>query len=536
MKCLHPTQFHKILAEKITKAEMWAFLFGTLAMLLLYFQTIAGEFYCGDGNLCGSIYRPSVDYEWEEVCGRFLIRYVAKIRSLFIFGPLTVIISFLFVILGTLLICRLLRIDGVIAKVVSILTVILYPVFADTLTYRFTADSYMLSFLLAAIAVWIFWEKQNVWRGIVAAILLLAVLNLYQAYFFLAPALWVALFIRDLLTVQNAESSLTDKAVVKRSFLKLVFAGAASVISMILYFIMVKTMSPYTSRLEYSTSIDLKALPGQTGEAYLGFFRIFIGDAAINNSWRHRGTVNLVLLIIGVLLVGWLLYRRKKSKLTCLGAGIAVLILPVFVNGISILNFGTVTLIMLPTMVLPYLFLLSVWEAVKREADRSEKRDVLTAVAGWTIWGALAYILVVMVVYMGIYQMVQNYYAEKTHNLAQRIVTSLEMTYPEINSQCYVFIYGGVNNDNQPEPYTITMAGFTLRGTLAHQQFNENVQGYTAWNKILEERMGVSYKMYGIADMEEYIQSDEFKELPIYPQEGSVHKIREGCYFVKLRQ
>jgi hypothetical protein len=65
--------------------------------------------------------------------------------------------------------------------------------------------------------------------------------------------------------------------------------------------------------------------------------------------------------------------------------------------------------------------------------------------------------------------------------------------------------------------------------------FNENPHGYLAWNKIFEERLGISYKMYSIDDIEEYLQTAEFQELPVYPASDSIHKLRDGCYFVKLK-
>ncbi|MBR1848595.1 MAG: glucosyltransferase domain-containing protein [Lachnospiraceae bacterium] len=525
---------NKWLEGKISREEIIAFFALELGAICLFFQTIIKGFYCGDGNLCGIIYRPYSDYVVEDIAGRFLVKYNAHVRSLFILGPLCVIMGITFVILGALVLCRILGIKSVLGKVISGLTIILNPFFPDTLTYRFTADSYLLAFLIAVLVAYLFWSKQNWKTGIISVLLLIMTLCLYQAYYFITVSVFVVLFMRDLLK-ENANEK--ESTVIKTAIKKLVMAAGICLIALVCYFILVKFLSPSESRLVGGEAeLSITGILSGLFKANPGFWNTFIGDAVVNNAWRKRGLINLVLIILTLIQCCITMRKRGKGLFTwLLVTATSLLVLPCALNGIGILNYGYVNPMMLPTMALPYTFMIALWENGFASSESDKKDFFIRKVLEGCFSILLAYTTIVMIVYIGIYQLVQNYYSTKTENLGNRIETALEMKYPEVNSNCYLYIYGGVDSDSQPQPYIISMAGFILRGTNASQVFNENPHGYLAWNKIFEERLGISYRMYSIDDIEEYLQTAEFQELPVYPASDSIHKLRDGCYFVKLK-
>lgn len=516
---------------EITKEEVLALVITSVLAVCIYIQTIIKGFYCGDGNLCGIIYRPYNDYVVEDIAGRFLIKYIAHIRSLFVLGPYTVLFGILCIIISSLLICRMLKIESVVGKVFSTLTVLLYPFFADTMAFRFTADSYMLAFLVSVVAVYIFWEKQTIFKGIIALFFIIMGLNLYQAYFFVTVSLFIVLFTRDL--IKETDNDENYKIVALR---KLGCAIVVCFIALIFYYFQLSIISPSTSRLVGGEAkFSLGTLSRGLIQSAPGFWKMFIGNAIINNAWKQRGLANLLLTVICIIYIAVILIRRKKHITTIVLVFLSVLIvLPGALNGISIINYGSMTLVMLPTMALPYTFIVAVCEGACHDRQRVEIPNTLIKGLMGILKITLTYVLLVMLVYIGIYQMVQNYYNDKTLNLANRIVTELETKYPDINANSYVYIYGGVNTPVQPEPYVITMAGYILRGTFASAVFNENPQGYLAWNKILEERLGVSFKMYSVTDIEQYLQTEDFQKRPLYPNQDAIVELKDGCYFVKL--
>lgn len=95
-----PEEYITKVREKISVQEMRAFLIVFLAGISLYMPMIVCRLNCSDGNICGIIYRPHSDYDMEDIAGRYLLKYVAHMKSMFVFSWLAVILGLLFLTWG----------------------------------------------------------------------------------------------------------------------------------------------------------------------------------------------------------------------------------------------------------------------------------------------------------------------------------------------------------------------------------------------------------------------------------------------------
>lgn len=133
---------------------------------MVYIPMIIQRLACSDGNICGLLYRPHIDYDVKDIAGRYLIKFVAYIKNLYTLSWLAVIWGIFFLAIGSYFVCKILDIDSQIGKVM--------------------VDIYLLSFPLVCGAVFLLKEKKTLYRMLFSAFLLFVSMTFYQAYLFVA--------------------------------------------------------------------------------------------------------------------------------------------------------------------------------------------------------------------------------------------------------------------------------------------------------------------------------------------------------------
>lgn len=523
-----PEEYIVKIREKISTQEMGAFLIVFLAGICLYIPMIIYRLNCSDGNLSGIIYRPHSDYDWEDVCGRYLIKYVAHMKSLFVFSWLAVILGLLFLVWGSILVCRILRIRTIWGMAVTGIFVILSPCFADTFTYYFAADVYLLCFVLTAGAVYILSEKQNILRMLLSAGCLFFSLAFYQAYLFVTVVLFLYVILQGVL----------DEKSWKELGRELLYQLGSGVMAVVIYvatdkiFKMTGLIFYQESRFDMTSIFNLPALLNAVIQSYSGFFKYFFAMDFINNGWKARYLVNGVYLFTGLVLLFTAIYKKRLNWQRMIAAVAVILILPLAFMGIGILNWqeGQPRLMMLPAMVLFYVGIWALWQQKKEDNGNIQR------ICGWIIYAGTVYLIMIMGVYVSIYQLCMKYYADKTDSMAQRIISRIENEYPETVSGSPVFICGDVDEGIYPQDYWITQASYIMRGTQACDgMFADNMQGYFGgWNAYIRSNFGIEYDLVWDQGQEIY-DSDFYKEMPLWPAEGCIRRTEDGVVVVKLK-
>lgn len=515
--------------EKISIQEMRAFLIVFLAGICLYIPMIVYRLNCSDGNLSGIIYRPHSDYDWEDVCGRYLLKYAAHMKSMFVFSWLAVILGLFFLTWGSMLICRVLRIRTMAGITVAGLFIILSPCFTETFTYYFAADAYLLCFVLAVYAVYLLNEEQNVCRMLLAAGCIFISLAFYQAYLFVSVVLFLYVLLRELLD---------DQKTWKETGIGLLYRLGSGIIAVIMYvvtdkiFKLVGLIFYQESRFDIEGIFDPAGLMAAIVQAYRGFFQYFFGMDYINNGWKARYLFNAFYLVLGAILLIGAVRRKKREGKNIAAVAAIIFILPLAFMGISVLNWqeGQARIIMLPTTALFYVGIWALWLGEKKTAG------TVRNVCGWGIYAGTFYLLMIMGVYVSIYQLCMKYYADKTDSMAGRIITRIENEYPETVAGSPVFICGDVDEGVYPQDYWITQASYIMKGTQACEgMFANDMQGYFGgWNLYMKSNFGVEYALVWDRGQEIY-DSDFYKEMPLWPADGCIQKTDDGIVVVKLK-
>ena len=512
--------------SKDVKVAMITFLFG----LCLYIPTITMRLPCSDGTLCGLLYRSHMDYDLEDMMGRFLLKWLAHLKSMFIFSWLAVIVSIICMVLGAVLICKVLRIEDTVKMLVVCLFVQVSPCFIETFTYYYATDAYVLCFLLVTLAVYLLHEKKSICRAISAIFLMFLSMTFYQAYIFVAVVLFMFVFMRDLLDEKKEWKEIRQG---------LYWHMGSGMIAFVVYvlcekvFRMTGLIFYQEARFDFAEIFKPKMLLGSIVNAYRDFFGYFFTMDFLNNMWKARYLMNAFVLLLSIGLLVFLMVKKHRKWTYNLAIIIAVVLLPMAFMGISILNWqeGATRLMMLPAVSLFYIWGWALWTQTIREY-----KDNSLSICGWALYAVSAYLLVIMTVYIGIYQVCTQYYADKTDSMAQRIITRIEQEYPETAAESPVFICGNVDEGNYPQDYWIAQASYIMIGTQACQgMFANTMQGYFGgWNAYMRANFGVEYGMVW-GEAPNIYASDFYKEMPLFPAEGSVKKNEDGVVVVKLK-
>ena len=515
--------------KQISKQDLRAFLVVFITGIMMYIPMIIQRLACSDGNICGLLYRPHSDYDVEDIAGRYLIKFVAHIKSLYTFSWLAVILGIFFLTIGSYFVCKILDIDSQIGKVVAGWFIILSPCFLETFPYYFVADIYLLSFPLVCGAVFLLKEKKTLCRMFLSAFLLFVSMTFYQAYLFVAVVLFLFLLVKDIMQQNKSWKQIGQG---------LMWQISSGILALVVYVLgnkvlkIVGIIHYQESRFNLMSILKPSILGKALLEAYKDFFRYYFTMDFLNNMWKMRYLFNGFFFLIGIVLFLRWIWKKKPDKKHLFALMATISILPVAFMGIAVMNYleGAPRIMMLPTTCLLYVGIWALWEG----QERSEREQC--KICGWILYGSTLYLLMIMVIYTSIYQLCMKYYADKTDAMAIRIIERIEEKYPETVSGSPVFICGDVDEGNYPQDYNITQASYILKGTQACDgMFIDNMQGYFAgWNKYIAAHFGIEYDMVWDKAQEIY-DSDLYKEMPLFPAEDSIQKNEDGIVVVKCK-
>ena len=521
-----PEKYINKMKKSITLSEYRASLVVFLFGMCLYFPMLTQRLNCSDGNLCGIFYRSHIDYDIEDIAGRYLLKYFAHMKSMFVFSWMAVLFGVLCITVGSIFAARIFRINSTLNVVATGLFFMVAPCFIENFVCYFAADAYLLSFPLTILAAYLLHEKITTIRLLFASGCMFVSMASYQAYIFVTITLFVFILIRDLLEEQKSWKQIGKK----------VSCQVASVgIAFVAYVLgnkilkMVGLINYQESRFELMELLNPFALIGRIDDTYKAFFDYFFTMNIINNVWKGRHIVNAVIVALGIILLILGIYRRKLAKSKILGICGALLILPLTMMGISLLY--NVNIMILPAANLLYVAVISLWEHERFVTDGNIRN-----VCGWGVYICTIWLIFVMSTYLCIYQICMKYYVDKTDAMAQRIIMKIEETYPDLGAAPPVFICGDVDEGNYPRDYNIEQASYILIGTQACAgMFVDNMQGYFAgWNAYMAANLGVEYTKVGEKAWEIY-DSDFYKEMPLFPADGSIKKNEDGIIVVKMK-
>ncbi len=504
----------------LTKSEKSAFaaafISGILAHLFIYTNIIP--------NFDGI----SRVYEEQQmtVSGRWFLHYTSYLHS-FTQMPMVIgILAMFFLACTAVVVVHLLEIKSPLwAGIWGVLSVV-SPAVAYTNTFTFTAADYCLSALMAAVAVWVVGYRK--WGLPVAIVLIAFSMGIYQVYVTVAIVLSVLLVLKE---AMNAKSKIKD--IVRRGLKYVCMLGFGALLYYIILkiFLKVKNLKllSYLGMNQLEQGYPVERLGQTIVEAYGEVKSFFFDEKAKGTTMALsvRGFV-MVLLVVTIVLLIKQIYKEKlwKNPVKLIGSIILVLLIPMAVNFGKIMSpLSASSMTMKATYVYWCLLPIMLWGQQGEDVTvkKMYHKAVSVVIAGMILMMSFVYWQWDNVLYTMLHQSHRATLSFVT-NVVGRIESceGYQMGMP-------VVIIGGFPSDRYDSDipiYADVMDGGALSSSVI--PLNKHIYYY------MNDWLNVPIPEPSEEEFLQVANSQEFQQMPLYPNDGSV-KIIDGRVVVRMQ-
>lgn len=493
------------------------FIFFVLAGCI-YFSKISSKLPNPDAIWNGLFYKES--YHWEVSLGRYMIRLLQTLRTSVVNTSFVTVLCLFILSIICIYTIKIFDIKALGWKIVTGILIIISPTVGSTLTYYYCSDFYMLSYLLAVLAVWFAVGKSGK-RGIfVSSIFVMFSAAIYQAYVCLAILIFVIYFMKMLIDTDKSKNEICGKA--KNAFLSIGIGVGLYLASNKLVQKLSMIEAAEGRGFSKMGMLNLKNIQEQIGDCYADFFRYFFSDTMINNNCYFRKYINIFFFLVLAVIVSQILIKQKITIGRKAVVVVLFLLFPLISMSICILApevsiYEATGVLMLPTM--NFVYVLAV---VAKQFLKSRACGIGLLAGGASVFAMLLGLELGGQSYM-------QYNLLKTYNVAGQIERSVDQ-YTQTGKIC---IIGNMEDGNYPDCYP-KLAESQHWLTASYKTIWSDFNGcQNCWLRFMEQYLG---RTYGMCSMDEYhniISTPEYLSMGIFPDADGVAVIN-GIVVVKL--
>lgn len=508
-KIKEPDELLKNILSKITKNDIFAIITVFVLGLINNFTFFTTEGIAPDALSYGNF---GIAGKWEISLGRFGIRFVNMLRFGLINKFIIILICLFFLAIAVIIIMRIFQIKSKTMIFFVAALVSLAPQFTETYMFIYCADAYCLAFFLSALAV-LFMKKAEIkwYYYVLASICVIIVCSLYQAYLGVIIGLIIMLLIYHLLNNTSAK----EVGIKTLKYMAVTFVG------IILYYLLLKII---ISVLEISLASykganslginTILSLPKTIMQTYKDFFNFFFTDKIINNTYWKRIIINAILFAISGISLVYILFKNKYDK-KMLRVLLVIGLLVLFPIGISVMNLiapdTKINLVTGPGLITTIIMIVIIYKKLNTTCLENIIKYVYI---GILLVLTVTFILENNFTYMCRQETFENYYVV-SNNIYNR-VTELD-EYSNDKKWMFSNVIKFKNKDSNK-----------ANGFISNDNETWNNYGGTLQNRnYFEKYLGIKIQMCTRKEYDEIIKTEEFKQMPIYPNPGSIKIIND---------
>ena len=461
-------------------------------------------------------------YEEQQMtlAGRWSLHYATVVNWCTQMPLVIGVLSNFFLALSGLLIVRMFRIRSCVLAAVWGIVYAVFPAIADTYAYTFTASAYCIAIFLAVLGVML--AKKGKWWSIAAGVALLAfAMGVYQAYATVAIVLCVLLVIRQ---ITQPEQEVRDILIAGVKYIVFLIAGAVLYYATLLVFLKVKDLQmwSYLGMSDINQGYPFHLLPTAFKQSYVQVGQFFFGGANGLTSPLFFG-INILLAAVSAVLVLASVIKQKLYKAPVKLGGLLVLLvlLPLAANFVQIISpMSTPRLLMKFSLV--YLYLLPVVLL-----DRLEIKG--KSCVSLTLVGAMLVSSLYFWQYDNLLYTMLNHAHRSTLSYVTRMVSRVESCEGYQYGMPIVVIGGFPSDkyDTDIETFEVVRSESAFSSSVI--PLNKHIYYYlNDWLNVPAQEPADELCLALTA-------TEEFKQMPLYPDSGSV-QIIDGCVVVKVAE
>ena len=500
--------FCKSISNWFTKDRKRILLITIIVGFFVHFELISKELLANDGYWH---YGSMLAKGWEISLGRFLIPFSDLFRGTIVVSVLTTTLSLIVIGISSIFLLETLKIKKTYIKVVISILMVVTPTISLTFMYAYTAFGYCLALLFAVLSIYFLNKEKNIKNIIISLICIVCTLGFYQAYLCFITALFAISFILKIIE---------DKKVNFKEFFINIFIIA---IGMILYYICLiiitnilnLNISNYSNGNNILSIETFKNLFNAIPNAYSTFNNFYFTDEIINNfSWFRNILYAILFILIFINFVRIIIEKKLyKSASKMISILLIIIVYPIFTCSIELIaQARNINLLMASSLFLPIILLLKQNELLEENVFNNILNIVSFIVSCVIIW---TYILSNNATYVA-----TDLYNKQMYSIGNSIVEEI-IDIPEVQKDMRIAVTGkldfSIHNDD-----LLKLTNFDV----------SDVNMWT-WQVFLQDNLGLGWDIWDYSDYKEIIDTEEYKQMPIYPYDGYV-KIINDVVFVKL--
>lgn len=524
MKVVSPKSFFEKINGKFYNSDYVAMLISVISGVLIHFHIISSRVTNPD-VIWESPYKHG--HAWEIALGRWALGIVDYFKHNLVLPVWSMVLTILLLTVISILLIKYLNIQSMYSKIIIVLLLQSFPMIAETLTYFYCSDSYMISFLLSIISVMILGrgERQEsvVIRYIVSSVLLTFSLGIYQSFVGVYIVCASITLMNMLLWSENS---------LKRIFVQAFRYVTVLVVSLILYFVISMLMRNYYGietasyrGMNNMFNISVTQIPYMIANAYTVFFRYFLDNYIFNNPWWGLDILYICCFVLIICFVAFKIIKdkiyRDAPRVICII--VLLILMPMLFCAIVFLASNTtIAYLMLPQMVLLFVWLVYLAEHIQ------------FPIFSWCVVLVCTIILINWIqLDNAMYNAMEIEY-DKTYALGARIVENIE-EYPDFDYSKPIAIIGYVDNARYPDLYAeFTTSVYNTVGTTGFLWQNSLLVSQTSWYHFFQRYYGVTFNYCNSeSELNEIYLSEEYSNMNYFPSENSIREIN-GVIVVKL--
>ena len=514
----------KVISEKVGIRNLALvliyFILGYVTHLSVFLYKLGTK----DSNVAGMFhYTP----DWEATLGRFMIKPIDAFNSYLSVPMFTCTVAILLFAVGACLVLNILELDDLIYQIVVGGILVVNPCVGFTLTGFYCCMDYALSYILACLFAYFIKKEMKVINAIVAGIMLVLTLAIYQAYLGVAVSLCLFIIIFSLVKGEEIFSTL------KKGIYMAIVGGVSTIAYYITMNIVLKCMNLEVSgyggadSIFKTTILDLKIA---IAVSYQDFIFYLADYAGVMSPHFYRGKVYFVVLVaLFVASLITLIVKKQlyKEPIRVVGIGLLTILFPIAACVIMFVVKGRG----MHMFMVQSLFLVFVLFGVIVYYFQNEYEGKRVG----TIVGAL--FLIITFLYGYEMYAINNATYEYNHMIRNNMVSSAERILAEAEQlEGYEteseFCFAGYMVNSYPVYTYLEQMAYPGLTTLDCDiyRFNQAII-----ENIYREDIGCWLTLCNEEKYSEIVSSQEFKEMPVYPNNGSV-KMLNGYVVVKMEE
>lgn len=470
----------------------------------------------------------SVPGEWEFALGRWGIYYAGKIVNYLAIPAITSVVSIMLLVVATILVIDLFKLKNKITIFIVSTIFVISPACAGTLLYSYTAVAYSISMLLSVITVaLIFKNKGKAFNLCLATILFAFSIGIYQSYIGVVIGLSVLRIIKDL---YDDEITIKKTIINGLSVIGVVLVGGIlyAIITEILLKVKGISEATYKGMENIGLVNTITQLPNSIVKVYTDFWNYYFTDKILANTpFARQRLYKIFFASIAILEVILIIDKKMYKK-------IARLALIILLNAILPIAFGVVTLVATENVTylltsIQYMLILAMG-AYLIEIAGKKYTFLFKWLALFTMFGVIfTYYLSINASYMSL-----KYKYDQSVASVNRMIDRMEQTEGYKPENPYMVV--GVFNPRLTSAYVLPnkYEHYSLGDIFFYPVYHGSVSGMMGtWNKFIWNYAGQNLHFCSEEDYMRILGTDEFKNMPVFPSDGSV-KVIDDITVVKL--